>query len=142
MNIKLKIKRLDKSLPLPGYAYPGDAAFDLYAKETVVLKPGERFPVPTGIALEIPEGYVGLVWDKSSVGIKEGIKTLGGVVDSAYRGEVLVGVVNLSEKSYTFSRGHKIAQMIIQKKESVVIEEVDELADSSRGIKGFGSSGK
>jgi dUTP pyrophosphatase len=141
-SIKLKIQRLDKGLPMPVYAYKGDAAFDLYARETIVLKSGERFAVPTGVAMEIPDGYVGLIWDKSGIGIKEGIKTLGGVIDSAYRGEILIGVVNLSKNSYTFSRGHKVAQMIIQKKETVVIEEIDELSNSHRGKKGFGSSGK
>ncbi len=141
-QISVRIKKLDKALPTPIYAYLGDAAFDLYARETVVLKPMERRAIATGLALEIPEGYVGLVWDRSSVGIREGIKTLGGVVDSSYRGEVLVGMVNLSEKAYTFSRGHKVAQMIIQKKEKVEIVEVEELSDTHRGEKGFGSSGK
>jgi dUTP pyrophosphatase len=140
--IKLKIKRLDGEMPMPAYAYAGDAAFDLYAKEKTILKPGERKAVPTGIMMEIPEGYVGLVWDKSSVGIKGGIKTLGGVIDCGYRGEVLIGLINLSQEEYVFEKGHKLAQMIIQKKETVEIEEVDELADSHRGEGGFGSSGK
>tara|TARA_Y100001935_G_scaffold248164_1_gene245005 strand:+ start:378 stop:806 length:429 start_codon:yes stop_codon:yes gene_type:complete len=142
MSIKLKIKKLDKDLPTPHYAHQGDAAFDLFAKETTTLKPGERKTIPTGIALEIPEGYVGLVWDKSGIGIKEGMKTLGGVIDATYRGEVLIGIVNLSEKEYTFERGHKVAQMIIQKKEDVSIEIVEELSDTERGEGRFGSTGK
>jgi len=140
--LKLKIKKLDTDLPTPKYAYEGDAAFDVYAREEVTLKPGEHKAIPTGLALEIPEGYVGLVWDKSSIGIKEGLKTLGGVVDCSYRGEILVGIVNVSQKAYTFERGHKVAQMIIQKKELVEIEEVEELSETNRGDKGFGSSGK
>lgn len=140
--VTLKIKRLDTDMPMPAYAYTGDAAFDLFAKEETILKPGERKAVPTGIMMEIPEGYVGLIWDKSSVGIKGGIKTLGGVIDAGYRGEVLIGLVNLSQEDYVFEKGHKIAQMIIQKKETVEIEEVSELSGTDRGNGGFGSSGK
>lgn len=140
--IELKIQKLDSDLPTPSYGYKGDAAFDLFAKEEVTLKPGGRYAVPTGVALEIPEGYVGLVWDKSGVGIKEGIKTLGGVIDATYRGEVLIGMVNLSDEDYTFERGHKVAQMIIQKKEDVTISIVEKLSDSERGSDGFGSTGK
>ena len=140
--LQLKIQKLDKDIPTPQYGHKGDAAFDLYAREQVVLKPGERTAVPSGIKMEIPEGYVGLIWDKSGVGIKGGLKTLGGVVDSGYRGEVLIGIVNLSDEDYIFEKGHKVAQMIIQKKEEVEIVEVSELSDTSRGEGGFGSTGK
>ena len=109
---------------------------------TVIVKKGERFGVPTGIAMEIPEGYVGLIWDKSGIAIKHGMKTLGGVIDSTYRGEVLVGMINLSGSDYVFEKGHKIAQMIIQKKETVDFEECSDLADTERGCGGFGSTGK
>ncbi|MCK5026890.1 MAG: dUTP diphosphatase, partial [Candidatus Pacebacteria bacterium] len=95
-----------------------------------------------GIAMEIPEGYVGLIWDKSGLAIKQGLKVLGGVIDSGYRGEVMVGMINLTNKTYTIAEGHKVAQMIIQKTEMVEIEEVEELSDAQRGDKGFGSSGK
>ncbi len=139
--MKLKLKKLDVDLPTPRYAYEDDAAFDLYVRESVTLAPGEKAIVATGIAMEIPKGYVGLVWDKGSVGIKGGIKTLGGVVDSNYRGEIMIGVVNLSDTEYVFERGNKVAQMIIQKKETVDIELVDELEGTDRGDKKFGSSG-
>lgn len=142
MSLVLKIQKLDPELPTPHYAYTDDAAFDMYARENVVLEPGEKAIIPTGIAMEIPAGYVGLVWDKGSVGIKGGVKTLGGVVDSNYRGEVMIGVVNLSKETYTFERGHKVAQMIIQKKETVEIEEVNEISETERGEGRFGSSGK
>lgn len=142
MSLILKIKKLDKELPTPVYAYPGDAAFDLYSRETIKMAPGEKYAVPTGIAIEISDGYVGLIWDKSGLAIKAGLKTLGGVVDSNYRGEILVGLINLSKTEYLLEKGHKVAQMIIQKKEDVVIEEVEELSSSERGEKGFGSSGK
>ncbi len=97
--------------------------------------------IPIGIAMEIPDGYVGLIWDKSSVGSK-GIKTLGGVVDAGYRGEVNVVVHNLNNVPYIFSHGNKVAQMLIQKVELPEIEEVGTLNDSSRGEGGFGSTGK
>ncbi len=138
----LKIKKLHPDAKMPSYAHHDDAGFDLLAIEDTTLQPGERKAVKTGIALEIPEGYVGLVWDKSGIGIKEGVKTIGGVVDSSYRGELLIGLVNLSEKVYTFAKGHKVAQMLIQKKETAEFQEVAELSDTKRGAAGFGSSGK
>jgi dUTP pyrophosphatase len=138
----LKIKKLHPDAKVPHYAHHDDAGFDLFAIENTLIKKGERKAVATGISMEIPEGYVGLIWDKSGIGIKEGLKSLGGVVDSSYRGEVLIGMVNLSEKDYTFEKGHKVAQMLIQKKERVDFEEVKELSDTKRGIGGFGSTGK
>ena len=97
--------------------------------------------VRTGIAMEIPEGFVGLIWDKSSIGSK-GIKTLGGVIDAGYRGEIQVMVTNLGDTAYTFEHGHKVAQMIIQKVEFPEIVEVSELSESLRGEGAFGSTGK
>lgn len=140
MTLSLKIKRLDPELPMPSYAYAGDAAFDLYAREEVALAPGARAQAPTGLALAIPEGYAGLIWDKSGISHRSGIKTLGGVVDSGYRGEVMVGVINLSDEPYTFKRGEKVAQMLVQKIEQAEFEEVDEFAPTERGDRGFGSS--
>lgn len=140
--ITVKIKRLDTELPLPTYAYVGDAAFDLLSREEVVIEPGERKAIATGLSLEIPEGFVGLVWDKSGIAIKNGLKTLGGVIDSGYRGEVMIGIINVSKVAYTFKKGDKVAQMIIQKTEEVEIVEVPELSSTERGEKGFGSSGK
>ena len=138
----LKIKKVHKDAVIPKYAHHDDAGFDLFVPENIILKKGERLGIPTGIAMEIPEGYVGLIWDKSGLSIKYGMKTLGGVIDSTYRGEVLVGMVNLSGGDYVFEKGHKIAQMIIQKKETVDFEEVSELSDTARGEGGFGSTGK
>ncbi|HYF10361.1 MAG TPA: dUTP diphosphatase [Candidatus Paceibacterota bacterium] len=142
MTVVVKIRRLAEEVKLPSYAYPGDAAFDLCAREDVSLSPGEYRGIPTGLAMEIPEGYVGLVWDKSGVGIKNGLKTLGGVVDCNYRGEVVVGLANLSGETRNFKRGEKVAQMIIQKKEEVILEDAQSLSETVRGEKGFGSSGK
>lgn len=140
--MKIKIKQTDSSLPKPFYGHKGDAGFDLRTREKVTVLSGEKVTLPTGLILEIPQGYVGLVWDKSGLSIKEGLKTLGGVIDSTYRGEVMVGVVNLSKQEYIFEKGDKIAQMLIQKVEEVDFEEVDEVGSSDRGVKGFGSTGK
>jgi dUTP pyrophosphatase len=140
MNIR--ITKLSDIVPDLQHAKAGDAGFDLYSREQVVLAPGMRTVVPTGIAIEIPEGYVGLIWDKSGLAIKYGLKTLGGVIDSGYRGEVMVGIINLSNTEYIFEPGHKIAQMVIQKFETVTFEQVDELSETERAHTGFGSSGK
>lgn len=141
-DVVLKIKRLTGNVPVPSYAYEGDAAFDLYAREEVTIPAKGRMSVATGLTIAIPEGYVGLVWDKSGLAIKHGLKTLGGVIDSGYRGEVMVGLFNTDSEDHTFKKGEKIAQMIIQRKEMVRIEEVDELEETERSSKGFGSSGK
>ena len=140
--MNLKVKKLHPDATLPKYNHADDAGMDFFAVEDVELAPGERTSVPTGIAMEIPIGYVGLLWDKSGVAHKGGIKTLGGVIDSGYRGEVKIGVINLSNEKYIFQKGHKVAQMLIQKVEKVEIEEAEELSDTVRGEKGFGSSGK
>ena len=127
---------------MPKYAHFDDAGFDLFAIEDTVIKKGERVPVKTGIAMEIPTGYVGLIWDKSGVSVKGGIKTIAGVIDSTYRGEILVVVINLSDADYKFEEGHKVAQMIIQKKETVEFEEVSKLTETVRGEGRLGSTGK
>jgi len=139
-KLVLKIKKLDREATLPNYAYLGDAGLDLYANADILIKPLERVIVPTGVALEVPEGYVGLIWDKSSLGIQKVLKTLGGVIDSGYRGEVKIGLINLSKKDFQIYRGQKIAQMIVQKKEEIKVQEVEILSESERGSKNFGSS--
>ena len=138
----IPFKKLSSDLPDPVYAKHADAGFDLYARERTVLAPGVQTAVPSGIALAIPEGYVGLIWDKSGLSIKYGLKTLGGVVDAGYRGEVMIGMINLSQHEYIFEKGDKVAQMLIQKVEQAVFEEARELGETERGETGFGSSGK
>lgn len=140
--MQIKVKKLDSLLPDLGYAKAGDAGLDLYAREHTVLAPGIQTAIATGVAIEIPEGYVGLVWDKSGLSMRHGLKTLGGVVDSGYRGEVMVGMINLSDTPYTFEKGDKVAQLLIQKVEHARFEIVDELSQTERGATGFGSSGK
>ena len=126
---------------MPSYAHPGMLGW-LFALQEVILKPGEFTRIQTGVAIEIPTGNVGLIWDKSGMAANFGLKILGGVVDAGYRGEVQVGMINLSQKSYTIEKHHKVAQMLIQKVESPEIKEVDELSDTARGSGGFGSTGK
>ena len=140
--ISVEVKKLNTQATAPRYAYLGDAGFDLHSSEEVVIASGEYKAIHTGISIAIPEGYVGLIWDKSSVGIKQGIKTLGGVIDCSYRVEIIVGLANLSGESRPFMKGDKIAQMIIQKKETVDFKIVEELSIGERGDRGFGSSGK
>ncbi len=140
--MQIKIKKLSSEIPDPIYALPGDAGFDLYASVRTVLSPGVQTSISIGIALQIPEGYVGLIWDKSGISIKHGLKTLGGVIDSGYRGEVLVGMINLTDKEYIFEPGQKVAQMLIQKVEQAQFEVVGELDNAERGDRGFGSTGK
>lgn len=139
--MKIKVKKLLAEAVAPSCHHKGDAGFDLYSAEEIVLKPGERAKVGTGIAMEIPDDYAGLVWDKSGMAANYGIKTMAGVVDSCYRGEISVVLVNLSDKDFKIEKKQKIAQMLIQKVESPEIEVVEELSDSERGEDGFGSTG-
>jgi dUTP pyrophosphatase len=139
--MKLKIKKLYPDAVLPSYAKQGDAGMDIFAYESLTLAPGERGIVKTGIAMEFPEGYVFLVWDKSGISTKTGVTTLAGVVDAGYRGELQIAVINLGQESYTFEKGKKIAQGLVQPVVCAEIEEVLELSDSSRGEDGFGSTG-
>ncbi len=139
--MKIRVKKLHPDAKVPAFAHPGDAGMDLFSVEDMVLAPGERGSVPTGIAIELPEGYVSLVWDKSGPSHKFGMKTLGGVLDSGYRGEYLIGLVNLGREPFEIKRGQKIAQLLIQRVEHPEIQETDELSDTSRGAGGFGSTG-
>lgn len=139
--MRLPIKKLDPNATLPAFAHPTDAGLDLCALEAIVIPPHTRVQVRTGLAFAIPEGYVGLVWDKSGVSHKGGLKTLGGVIDAGYRGEVMVGLYNTSDQPYTFAAGNKVAQILIQKVEQPEIVEVDELDETTRGTGAFGSTG-
>lgn len=144
MKKTLKIVRVRENIPVPRFALPGDAGFDLYVGEKVTLQPMERASVNTGYKMEIPKSHVGIIYEKSGLSFKHGIITYGNVIDSGYRGEVRVGVMNLGKEAYTFEPGHKVAQMIIHKYEEVKFKEVKEgeLSKSDRGERGFGSTGK
>lgn len=139
--MKLEMKKLVPEAKLPSRAHVDDAGLDLYSVENCVLVSGERRAIKTGIAMSIPTGYAGLIWDKSGLAAKAGLKIMGGVIDASYRGEIQVIMVNLSQESYTIERGSKISQMLIQKIELPEICEVEELDDTLRGEGGFGSTG-
>ena len=141
----LRVQRLDPELPLPGYAHPGDAGLDLYAREDVALGPGERAVVPTGVAVALPVGCVGLVHPRSGLAARHGIALVNapGTIDEGYRGEIKVIVVNLDPREpVRLARGERIAQLVIQRVEPVHVVEVDSLDTTARGDGGFGSSGR
>ena len=142
--VNVHIKLLDPELPAPAYAKPGDAGADLRSRIDFELEPGERALVPTGVAIALPEGYVGLVHPRSGLATKNGITIVNahGTVDSGYRGELMVTLLNTDKtKSFHVQRGDRIAQLIIQKYEHATFTVVDELDQTERGSSGFGSSG-
>jgi len=139
--MKLKAKKLIEEAILPSKNNPTDAGFDLYTTEEYYLKPNEVKLFSTGIACELPEGYCVLLWDRSGLGTK-GIHRLAGVIDCSYRGEWKVCLTNIGGVTYHIRSGDRICQAIIQRVEPFTVEEVAELGDSSRGEKGFGSSGR
>lgn len=138
----IKIKKLNPEAKLPSYAHRGDAGLDLFAIEEVAIESGEIVRIKTGVALELPAGYVGLIWDKSGLAANYGLKTMAGVFDAGYRGELQIVLTNLSDKTYVVKKHDKVAQMLIQAVELPDLVEVDELSDSSRGEGGFGSTGR
>lgn len=139
--MKLLIKKLHEDAKLPTRAHHDDAGIDIYAHGTHKVEPNETVAIPTGVSMELEKGYVSLVWDKSGIALK-GIKTVGGVIDAGYRGEYKIMIHNLSNIPHTFLNGDKIAQILIQKVEFPELVEVDELNHSTRGVGGFGSTGK
>ena len=140
--MKIKIKRLHTEAKLPTYAHPGDVGMDMYSLEDYELKPGERRIFPVGFALEFPEGYAAIVKDKSSLPMKHGLHTMGGVFDAGYRGEYNVNLINLGREAYQISKGDKIAQLVIYPVAIAELEEAEELSETSRGLGQFGSTGK
>lgn len=143
--VEIKVVRLDKELPLPEYAREGDAGIDLLAREDALIPcGGGRVLVPTGLAVAIPGGYAGFVLPRSGLALKHGISAANspGLIDSGYRGELKVIVLNTDSSSdYQIKRGDRIAQLVIQRVEEVAWVEVDELDGLDRGG-GFGHSGR
>jgi dUTP pyrophosphatase len=127
---------------LPEYASDGAAGADLRASESVLISPGERAAVPTGIELAIPEGHVGLIWPRSGLAVGQGIDTLAGVIDSDYRGEVRVVLINHGEDALVIQPGDRVAQVLVQRVDHARFVRSDELGDSERGSGGFGSTGR
>lgn len=140
--MRLPIKRLDKEIDLPSYGSEQAAAIDLHAAEDMVFYKGEKHIVATGLAVAIPKGHVGLIWDRSGMAAKHGMHLLAGVIDADYRGEIKVVLANLGRRVYEVKRNDRIAQMLIQPVVHCDIQEVDELDDTARGDGGFGSTGK
>ncbi len=140
MNLRIKLLSPDAKVPTKGH--PGDAGIDFYSTEAVVFAPHGQMRVPTGVAVEIPEGYVGLIWDKSSVSFNQGLKVMGGVIDAGFRGEVTMSLYNTTSKEQVIEKGNKIAQMILQKFEECAIVVAEELSDTVRGAGREGSTGK
>jgi dUTP pyrophosphatase len=141
--IELAVRRLRPDALLPARAYSDDAGMDLTACERVELPPGERALVPTGVAVAIPEGYAGYVQPRSGLAARHGISIVNtpGLVDSGYRGEVLVNLVNTDPReTFVVEPGMRIAQLVILRIPEVEIVEVEELPTSERGVKGFGST--
>jgi dUTP diphosphatase len=141
--IELAVRRLRPDAQLPARAYSDDAGMDLTACERVELPPGERALVPTGVAVAIPEGYAGYVQPRSGLAARHGISIVNtpGLVDSGYRGEVLVNLVNTDPReTFVVEPGMRIAQLVILRIPEVEIVEVEELPTSERGVKGFGST--
>jgi dUTP diphosphatase len=126
----------------PAYASAGAAGADLRASEALSLAPGERAAVPTGLRLQIPPGHVGLVWPRSGLALRHGIDTLAGVIDSDYRGELRVVLVNHGREAFRIERGDRIAQLLVQRVERASFPVAETLEGSGRGEGGFGSTGR
>jgi len=141
--VKIKIKKLSPEAIVPHYAHDGDAGMDVYSMLDLALKPGHRSAIPTGLSFEIPKGYEIQVRPKSGMAIKSGITVLNtpGTVDSGYRGEVKVILINHSSQDYEIKKGEKIAQIVLAKYETAQIVEVEDLSETGRGDGGFGSTG-
>jgi dUTP pyrophosphatase len=137
----LRVKRLTQSAILPTKSHETDAGWDLYSPEYRVIEPGAIKRVRTGIAVEIPSGHYGQILGRSGLAVR-GVTILGGVIDASYRGEIIVVMANLGTEAVCFGQADRIAQLVILPVPDVTIEEVDELPESSRGVGGFGSSGR
>ena len=137
-------KRLADEAVLPAYAHPGDAGMDLCSVQSLVIPPGGRALVPTGLAMALPSGYEAQVRPRSGLALKRGITVLNtpGTIDADYRGEVGVILINLSGEAQTIEPGERICQMVIAKHETPEVVEVSELSETERGAGGFGHSGR
>jgi dUTP pyrophosphatase len=142
--LEILVTKLDIDAVIPTYAKPGDAGADLYSISELVLSPGERALVKTGIAIALPNGYVGLVHPRSGLGLKNGISVVNtpGTIDSGYRGEIGVVLINHDlHESFQVKKGDRIAQLVIQKVENAQFKMVNQLPESERAAGGYGSTG-
>ncbi len=139
--MQIKIQRLDKELELPKYSHEWDAAMDLRSADEGEIQPMEKKIFKAGIKMAIPQGHAGLIWDRSGMAAKHSIHVLAGVIDSGYRGEIGVVMVNLGKEPFKIEKGMRIAQMVIQPVVNMPVTEVEELDETERGDGGFGSTG-
>jgi dUTP pyrophosphatase len=137
----INVKLLDVTATIPTKANSSDAGWDLYSTIDIVIPSKQRNTVKTGIALEIPENMAGLIWPRSGLSVKKGIDVLAGVIDSGYRGEIMVCLYNTSDEHVSINRGDRIAQIIFQEVPCVMMLHQEGLGSSQRGDNGFGSSG-
>ncbi len=142
--MKISFLKLDRELPTPAHAHPGDGGVDLYAATAVTLGPGERHLIPTGVAVAVPEGYAAFVVPRSGLAIRDGLGVVNapGLVDAGYRGEIQVIAINHGQVDVRVERGDRIAQLVVVPVAEQEWVEVDELDDSPRGSGGFGSTGR
>jgi dUTP pyrophosphatase len=138
--VDVRVHRLDKTVEMPKYAKKGDAAFDLRSAEEKTVKAGHKELVKTGLRIAVPEGYCGLIWDRSGLAAKNGIHCLAGVLDSGYREEIVVVLHNLGKEDFLIEKNMRMAQMLIQPVETAMIKEVEELEETERKG-GFGHTG-
>jgi dUTP pyrophosphatase len=145
LTVEIQVLRHGEGLSLPAYATEGSAGMDLRAAvdEPIVLKPGKRCLVPTGLRIALPQGYEAQIRPRSGLAIREGVTVANapGTVDSDYRGEVKVGLINLSDEAHTIQRGDRIAQMVVAPVTRVAWQPVPSLDETARGVGGFGSTG-
>lgn len=139
MSVKIKVQRIENA-NMPSYSYEGDAGLDLFSSSDYLINPMENKLISTGIMLEIPNGYVGLIWDRSSLAVAS-LHSLAGVIDSHYRGEIKIVLFNLGKQPFKISKGMRIAQMLIQPIAHAKLVESQSLGETKRSAKGFGSSG-
>lgn len=142
--MRIKVKNLDPRIPLPSYGHEGDAGCDLYSRVEVTLKPGQRAVVPTGIAMAIPRGFAGFISPRSGLAAECGISIVNspGLIDSSYRGEIKVVLINLDPgRAFHIKPGDRIAQLVVHRVEVATFELVEDLGETKRGVLGFGSTG-
>tara|TARA_Y100000310_G_scaffold162301_1_gene162302 strand:+ start:249 stop:671 length:423 start_codon:yes stop_codon:yes gene_type:complete len=139
--MEIRIRRLSEIAIIPTKANSSDAGWDLYAAEDAIIDPMNRELVSTQIAMAIPEGFVGLIWDRSGMAAKRGVHRFAGVIDSGYRGEIKVCLWNASDKYCIVTKGERVAQILFQQVPSFTLKEVSTLEETERGEGGFGSSG-
>lgn len=137
----IQIQRENKDVDLPMYAHEGDAGFDLRAAEEIDIPAGALGVIKTGLCMAIPQGYVGLIWDRSGLASKHQLHTFAGVIDSGYRGEISVVLKNFGNQVFQVTKHMRIAQMIIQPVVHATLQEVDSLTETRRSGNGFGSTG-